>query len=129
MMIQHLIADLSDANGAVSQSTMPAGSQQCLPAAVLGHSLGSGKTLIFSVLQDAVILPFYAAWDTIHFESSFPCQSTDRKVNEIVPPLYAIAPDAKAMADLDVSAPGPSCLHVQQQTAMASVKTSRIRYL
>lgn len=29
-------------------------------------------------------------------------QSTDKKVNEIVPPLYALAPDAASMAKLEV---------------------------
>ena len=29
-------------------------------------------------------------------------QSTDKKVNEIVPPLYKLAPDAHSMAQLEV---------------------------
>ena len=40
---------------------------------------------------------------TAHQEKRFSVQSTDKKVNETVPPLYKIAPDAATMALLDVS--------------------------
>ena len=107
------------------------------PPCPLDHS--NAFQLLCSVILSAqarLSLPLYcaqmlstchscAASDPIRLESLFPQQSTDRKVNEIVPPLYAIAPDAQAMAALDVSAPGSSWLHVHQHTAMASVKTSQ----
>ncbi len=34
-------------------------------------------------------------------------QSTDKKVNEITPPLYELAPDARSMAELEVTTLAP----------------------